>query len=302
MGLVGFPSVGKSTLLTKLTGTESEAAGYEFTTLTCIPGTFKYKGCAVQLLDLPGIIEGAKDGKGRGKQVIGVARTCGLILIVLDASVPVTHKLKIEHELEGFGIRLNKRPPDVSVKRKDKGGVGIQSIVKQTHVTEAQIRSLCREFKYSNADLLFRQDVTHDELIDVLAGNRMYIPALYVLNMIDKISIEELDILYELPNVVPISASQEWNFDTLLDKIWLKLDLLRIYTKPQGQIPDYDEPVVLPRSKNTVREFCKRIHKTLLDQFKYAWVWGSSVKHNPQKVGLDHLLSDEDVIQIVKKV
>jgi hypothetical protein len=114
----------KSTLLTKLTGTHSEAADYEFTTLTCsewsvrhavppsvwcwldarvliipgascslsVPGSIQYKGCKIQLLDLPGIIEGAKDGKGRGRQVIGVARTCNLILIVLDAGKPMIHK------------------------------------------------------------------------------------------------------------------------------------------------------------------------------------------------------------------
>jgi uncharacterized protein len=66
---IAFYSVGKSTLLTMLTGTQSEAAAYEFTTLTCIPGIIHYNGTKIQLLDLPGIIEGASEGKGRGRQV-----------------------------------------------------------------------------------------------------------------------------------------------------------------------------------------------------------------------------------------
>ncbi|XP_017773163.1 PREDICTED: developmentally-regulated GTP-binding protein 2-like [Nicrophorus vespilloides] len=75
VALIGFPSVEKSTLLSTLTKTESEAASYEFTTLTCIPGVIEYNGANIQLLDLPGIIEGASQGKGRGRQVIAVART-----------------------------------------------------------------------------------------------------------------------------------------------------------------------------------------------------------------------------------
>lgn len=61
--------------------------------------------------DLPGIIEGAADGRGRGKQVIATARTCNLILIVLDSGKPITHKKIIEYELNSFGIRINQKVP-----------------------------------------------------------------------------------------------------------------------------------------------------------------------------------------------
>lgn len=80
-------------------------------------------------MDLPGIIEGAKDGKGRGRQVIAVARTCSLIFIVLDVLKPLKHKKLIEHELEGFGLRLNKSPPNIVFRRKDKGGINLQTMV-----------------------------------------------------------------------------------------------------------------------------------------------------------------------------
>jgi ribosome-interacting GTPase 1 len=45
-----------------------------------------------------------------------------------------------------------------------------------------------------------------------------------------------------------------------------------------------------------------RLHKQLIAQFKYAWVWGKSVRHQPQKCGKDHLLEDEDVVQVIKRI
>ena len=76
VALVGFPSVGKSTFLSKITKTKSETAAYSFTTLTAIPGVLEYGGAEIQILDLPGIIEGASEGKGRGRQVISAAKVC----------------------------------------------------------------------------------------------------------------------------------------------------------------------------------------------------------------------------------
>ncbi|CAA2993208.1 Developmentally-regulated G-protein 3 [Olea europaea subsp. europaea] len=97
-------------------------------------------------------------------------------------------------------------------------------------------------------------------------------------------------------------AQSEWNLDGLLEKIWEYLNLTRIYTKPKGMNPDYNDPVILSSKKRTVEEFCNHIHKDMVKQFKYALVWGSSVKHKPQRVGKEHELEDEDVVQIIKKV
>jgi len=302
IGFVGFPSVGKSTLLSNLAGVYSEVAAYEFTTLTTVPGCIKYKGAKIQLLDLPGIIEGAKDGKGRGRQVIAVARTANLIFIVLDVLKPLGHKKIIEKELEGFGIRMNKSPPNILFKTKEKGGINMQTMVPQSELDLETVKNILSEYRICNADIVFRCDATADDFIDVVEGNRTYIPCIYLLNKIDQISIEELDIICRIPHCVPISAHNKWNYDALLEKMWDYLKLVRIYTKPKGQLPDYESPVVLQTEKCTVGDFCNKIHRTILKELKYALVWGSSVKHQPQRVGKDHVLADEDVVQIVKKV
>ncbi|XP_015783606.1 developmentally-regulated GTP-binding protein 1 [Tetranychus urticae] len=302
IGFVGFPSVGKSTLICNLAGVYSEVAAYEFTTLTTVPGVIRYKGAKIQMLDLPGIIEGAKDGKGRGRQVIAVARTCSLIYIVLDVLKPLVHKRLIEKELEGFGIRLNKKPPNITFRKKEKGGIALQTLVQQSELDLETVKTILSEYRIHNADVVLKSDVTCDDFVDVIEGNRVYIPCIYVLNKIDQISIEELDIIYKIPHTVPISAHHKWNFDDLLELTWEYLKLVRIYTKPKGQLPDYGSPVILGEDRKTVEDFCDKLHRTIIKEFKYALVWGSSVKHFPQKVGKDHVLNDEDVVQIVKKI
>jgi len=301
VGLVGFPSVGKSTLLNVLTNTFSEAAAYEFTTLTCIPGVIQYKGAKIQLLDLPGIIEGAKDGKGRGRQVISTARTCSLIIIVLDVSRPLTHKKLIEKELEGFNIRLNKEKPDIKISRKERGGVTWTCDKPLTMLDGPMIKAICSEYRLISANINFRCDATDEDLIDAIEDNCIYIPCIYAMNKIDTITLAELDVIDQLPHYVPISARDSWNLDELLDRIYEYLQLVRLYTKPKGQIPDFNEPVILRRGRSSVLHFCNRIHRNMAGWMKHALVWGTSVKYNPQKVGKEHILDDEDVVQIVRK-
>mmetsp|Transcript_6579 Transcript_6579/g.11925 ORF Transcript_6579/g.11925 Transcript_6579/m.11925 type:complete len:379 (-) Transcript_6579:51-1187(-) len=302
VGLVGFPSVGKSTLLTTLTGTASEAAAYEFTTLTCIPGTMNYRGARIQVLDLPGIIEGAADGKGRGRQVISTARTCNMILIVLDSAKPVTHKKLIESELFNFGIRINQKPPNVKYTQGQAGGVSYQEVCLQTKGMNSEVaKMVLKEYRVSCCEVILREDITVDQFIDVIEGNRTYMPVLYVMNKIDQLTIEELDILDSLENYVPISSQHKWNLEELMEEVWNRCEMLRVYTKPKGSSPDYDEPVILHAHQPTIEQFCNRLHRSLIDSFAYAWVWGKSAKHQPQRCGKEHVLEDEDIVQIVKK-
>jgi len=195
VAMIGFPSVGKSTLLNKLTQTESAVDAYEFTTLTCIPGVIKYKGARIQLLDLPGIIEGAANGKGRGRQVIAVGKTADLILMMLDATKGDVQKALLEKELEEVGIRLNTEAPNIYFKVKSGGGLSFNSTCTLTHLNERLVRGILHEYKIFNVEVLIRADCTVEEFIDVVEGNRSYIRCLYVYNKVDQLSIEELDAL-----------------------------------------------------------------------------------------------------------
>lgn len=300
VALIGFPSVGKSTLLSTLTHTHSEAASYEFTTLTCIPGVIEYQGANIQLLDLPGIIEGAAQGKGRGRQVIAVARTADLVLMMLDATKPYVHRQLLEKELESVGIRLNKDKPNIYFKIKKGGGISFNSTCQLTKIDEKMVQMILHEYKIFNAELLFREDCTADELIDVIIGKRVYLPCLYVYNKIDQISIQEVDRIARQPNSVVVSCNMKLNLDFLLETIWEYLSLIRVYTKKPGQPPDFDDGLILRRGV-TIEHVCHSIHRSLVAQLKYALVWGTSTKYSPQRVGIGHSVHDQDVVQLIKK-
>lgn len=218
-------------MLTHLTGTASEAAAYEFTTLTCIPGVIHYNDAKIQLLDLPGIIEGAAEGKGRGRQVIAVCKSADLLLMVLDAGKPHYHREILTRELESVGIRLNRSPPNITFRKKKTGGLTITSLVPLTHLDEKMVHRILSEYKIHNADVLLKEDITVDDLIDVIEGNRRYMKCLYVYNKVDICSIEEVDEMARRPHSIPISCYHKLNMDGLLERIWEMMGLVRVRSR-----------------------------------------------------------------------
>jgi len=169
--------------------------------------------------------------------------------------------------------------------------------------------NVLREYRISNADILAREDISVDELVDVIVGNRLYKPCLYFYNKIDTVTIEEIDKLARQPNSCVGSVRSRFNVgeadedDLLKSELWKYLGLTRIYTKRKGQQPDLEDPVVLSklRKGTTVKSLCMNVSSQMLRDFNFALVWGKSAKHSPQRCGLSHKLEDEDVVQIVTK-
>ena len=299
--LIGLPSVGKSTLLNRLTNAKSKVAQYQFTTLTVIPGMMEYRGAKIQILDLPGVIEGASSGRGLGKRVLAVARNADLVILLLDVFHPNQAEL-LKKELREIGIRVDEKPPDVVIEKTSTGGIAVNAQVKLKKITENLIKDILRVYDIHNARVIVREDLTDEQLIDVVAGNRTYVESLVVLNKIDLVNQGFInEVKGSIKNdFVPVSADAELNMEALKETIYNKLSFIRIYMRPKNGEPDFKEPLIT-RNGSTILEVCNKIHRNMKDDFRYAMVWGKSVKFGGQKVGINHRLLDEDVLTIVKK-
>ena len=295
--LLGFPSVGKSTLLNSLTGTKSAVASYEFTTLDVVPGTLEYKGATIQILDVPGVLKGAASGRGRGKEVLAVVRNADLVLIMLDVFQLVHHNVLLE-ELFAAGIRVNSRPPEVTIRKKPRGGISISSTV-EVGLNEDTIKSIMGEYRIHNANVVIRENINIDQLIDAILGNRKYISGIVVINKIDLADEYTLrECKKKFPDALLISADKKTHIDELKELLYNKLGFIRIYMKPQGQPPDMEEPMIV-RYGSSIGDICDRLHRDFRKRFRYAHVWGDSAKHKGQRVGLEHLLYDNDILTII---
>ncbi len=204
-------------------------------------------------------------------------------------------------ELDNVGVRPNQTKPDVRIKKTRKGGVNVSTTVPLTYLDEKTIRSIINEYGIHNADVLFRDDVTIDQFIDVIEDNKSYVPMMILLNKVDLVDLDYLkELQKEIPEFIPISADKKLNIDALKEEIFNRVDLIRIYLKPQGRKADMEDPLVIRRG-STVIDACEKLHREFVKNFRHAKIWGTSVKFPGQKVGPDHVLEDEDVLRIILK-
>lgn len=223
--LVGTPSAGKSSLLSKLSGMDIKIADYEFTTLKPIPAVVKLNSAQIQIVDLPGLIEGATEDVGGGKRLIGIVKNTDGILFMIDLTKYYSRAEKVYNEL----IKAEINKPIIFIGSK---------------IDSPLAKKNAEKLKKKFSDSILVSTITNE-------------------------GIEELK-----------------------EKIWEVSNLMRVYTEKT------DEPMILEKG-SSIEDLVRGIHKNLLENFKEAVINGKGAKFPNQKVGLNHILEDEDRIKII---
>ena len=279
--LIGPPSAGKSTLINQLTNAESKVAPYAFTTVTVVPGMLKYNEAYIQILDIPGLIEGAKEGKGRGREVLSVARGADLLLIMTDVK-RVSAFSGMVKELLGAGIRINEIPPKVIIDRKISGGLDIFSNLKQK-IDKDTIKDIAREYGITNGTITINEKITLDRLFDAFSENRVYVPAIFVINKIDE-EPRFKDLIDG--EFVAIQADKAMGVEDLIREIWKSLKFVTVYLiKPDEELTE-GNPIVMKEGQ-TLKDVAEKIGPDFAESKKLVKIWGTGSKFAGQEVSFD---------------
>jgi small GTP-binding protein len=291
--LVGPPSSGKSTLINSLTNAESKVAPYAFTTVTVIPGMLKYNQAYIQILDIPGLIEGAREGKGKGKEVLSVARNADMLIVMTDVQ-RVDHIAKMYSELEGAGIRINQEKPKVLIEKKAEGGLEIFSNIKQK-IDKDIIKEIAREYGIINGTIALKEKFSYNRLFDAFSSNRVYIPAIFVINKVDMEPNYKNLIEGEY---VAISADRGEGINDLINEIWNALKFVMVYLVKTDEDFKNGDPIIM-KGGETLKDVALKIGPDFAESKKIAKIWGSGAKFPGQEVSFSTEVLEGMKIQFI---
>src|SRR5206468_10066684 len=180
--------------------------------------------------------------RGLGRKVLSVASNAELVLIILDVFQSKLLKI-LENELHDVGIRINKKLPEVFIEKSHHGGLTIHNQV--SSIPDHLVREVLRIHGLNNGRIIIKEpDLTVEQLIDVVSGNRIYLPALLVMNKIDLVDGNFISQIDKIQNFIPISADRKINIDYLRRSIYEKLAFIRIFLKPRGDKID-EQPLIM---------------------------------------------------------
>ncbi len=303
--LIGLPNTGKSLLVKRLTGARTTVADYPMSTQKPVPGMLRYEDILFQLVDTPPLMPGGAQWNSR---VVGLARNADALLIVLDATRdPVRDYEWIRRYLAEEGVLLQKPRGRVVIEKQRMGKAGIRVTVmgRLVGASPDDVRKLLESYRIYNAHVRIYGEVTLDDVEQSIFSLVTYKPSIILLNKIDveprwreKLESLRTRVSPDTP-ILPVSARTGEGLDVLGKTIFDTLEVIRIYTKePNG--PVAEKPLILRRGA-TVLDVARAIHKSFVENFRYAKIWGPSAKYPGERVGLDHQLKDKDTVEIHTK-
>ncbi|MFH1211831.1 MAG: TGS domain-containing protein, partial [Candidatus Woesearchaeota archaeon] len=218
-------------------------------------------------------------------------------ILIVDVHNPKQYDV-LKRELNEANIRVSQQRPNVRIKKTAKGGIKIGASCKLTRIDEETIKTVLREFKITNADVIIRENIDIDQFIDCVEDNKKYMPGIIVINKIDEVSPDAVKkaIVYAKADLA-ISAKEKTHLQELKDLIFDRLGLMRIFLKEPGKKADMDVPIIAFKN-SSIEEVCNKIHKDFSAKFKFARVSGKSAKFSGQKVSMNHKLEEGDILEV----
>ena len=300
--LVGTNGVGKTTLLNALTNTKHPVG-----TPTHIPVqgvTSCCRGVLLQIVEAPALFEGASRGIGNGRQILGLIRNSDIIGLIIDLTSDIKWQLSVLlSELENASLRINVKPSPVVVERTGSGGILIFG-AENYDIDINELKEYLREAGFRNCALRILGPVSTREIIDSLDSRIRYIRALIIATKGDLSgTAESFNSLIEIAGnkfrVIPVSSVKKKGITELKEVFFRELDLIRVWTKSEKGIGK--RPLVLKRN-STVIDAAKKIHSSFVEHFRYAVIYRHSDKSPVKKVGINYMLEDGDIVQIVTSI
>lgn len=297
--LVGLTNTGKSALLNHLTGAKARVDDYPFKTTRPEVGILNYDSVPIQIVEAPALFEDFSNSEN-GPQVLSLIRNADSLVLVIDLSQDVLRQVNILlRELESAGILLNLSPPPVEVKRTGSGGIQLRG-AQFFDGSPEEIIDFLKKKRMVNALVRIWGKVSLNDIELAMDSGTLYKKAIIVATKGDLFGSSDnyqklLTAYGQRFDIYPISILKEKGIEEFKEGIFKSLNVIRIYTREPGNTVS-DKPLVIKKGA-TVEDVAKRLHSRFIKNFKYARIYGKSVKFDGERVGLDHVVEDNDVVQ-----
>jgi len=303
--ILGLTNTGKSSLLRSLTNAQVTVASYEHTTQHPIPGILQFQDIQIQLVEVPAP-RLARSGRYEFQpEAIDLLHHCDGLIVLVDLTNDPNRQLElITNTLEEADISIQKPLSRVEIiLTKGSGEIRVATTSTQSSVSHEQIRELLHSYGVGNALVRIYGSASIDDVEDAVLENvTLYKPTLLVANKIDLYSAREISAMFigNIPASLPTAITScltGQGLTAIGSKLFESLGLIRVYTKEPNDSKPSDHPFVV-HAGTTVKELAGSIHTNLAERYRYSRIWGSTSKFAGERVGPEHVLGDQDIVEI----